>query len=231
PEIVKIAAEQLKLEPTTENPLDIADRDEKKSIAYWKGVLEKEGIETTEENIFIAASCQEKGIAFLKGESPLMVRKKSMEEAETAAASAKAQPAAAPSAPAPAASAGGVYTVVVDGEKFRVEVVEGEGEPTVKSVESVESAAQAPKPEPKAAPIGHEKVDHNMVEVKAQIPGTVLKILKNPGERIEEDDVIMIIEAMKMEIEIPSPKAGVLVKVDVKQGDTVQEGQVLAHVQ
>ena len=231
PEIVKIAAEQLKLEPTTENPLDIADRDEKKSIAYWKGVLEKEGIEATEENIFIAASCQEKGIAFLKGESPLMVRKKSMEEAETAAASAKAQPAAAPSAPAPASSAGGVYTVVVDGEKFRVEVVEGEGEPSVKSVESVESVPQAPKSEPKATPVGHEKVDHNMVEVKAQIPGTVLKVLKNPGERIEEDEVIMIIEAMKMEIEIPSPKAGVLVKVDVNQGDTVQEGQVLAHVQ
>ena len=227
PEIVKIASEQLKLEPTKENPLDIADRDEKKSIAYWKGVLEKEGIETTEENVFIAASCQEKGIAFLKGEGPLMVRKKSMEKEEVA------KPAPAKAA-VPPASAGGVYTVVVDGEKFRVEVVEGEGEVSVKSVESVKPEA-APKPaetEKEELPVsGHEKVDHNMVEVKAQIPGTVLKILKNPGERVKEDEVIMIIEAMKMEIEIPSPKEGVLVKVDVATGETVQEGQVLAHVQ
>ncbi|WP_300366783.1 biotin/lipoyl-containing protein [Hydrogenimonas sp.] len=233
PEIVKIAAEQLKLEPTRENPLDIADRDEKKSIAYWRGILEKEGIETTEENIFIAASCQEKGIAFLKGESPLMVRKKSTETEAAESAPAKTAPAAAP-APAAVASAGGVYTVVVDGEKFRVEVAEGEGEVSVKSVESVKPVAEAPKHEekvPEGTVSGHDNVDHNMIEIKAQIPGTVLQIFKKPGEKIEEDEVIMIIEAMKMEIEIPSPKAGVLVKVDVATGETVQEGQVLAHVQ
>jgi len=76
PEIVKLASEKLGLEPTTENPLDLADKEVTKSIAYWKKVLEDEGLETTEENIFIAAACDRKGIDFLKGESPLMVRKR-----------------------------------------------------------------------------------------------------------------------------------------------------------
>ncbi len=66
---------KLKLEPTTENPLDIADRDEKKTMSYWRGRLEEEGIETSDENVFIAAACNEKGIAFLKGNGPLSVRK------------------------------------------------------------------------------------------------------------------------------------------------------------
>ncbi len=75
PEVVKIASEQLKLKPTTENPIDIAERDEKKSAKYWKKVLEDEGIPTTEENIFIAVSGQTKGIVFLKGNAKCEVRK------------------------------------------------------------------------------------------------------------------------------------------------------------
>lgn len=75
PEVVKIASEFLKLEPTTENPIDIAERDPKKGVAYWKKVLEDEGIPTTEENIFIAVSGQTKGIVFLKGNAKCEVRK------------------------------------------------------------------------------------------------------------------------------------------------------------
>ncbi|MDY0328641.1 MAG: biotin attachment protein, partial [Arcobacteraceae bacterium] len=77
PEIIKLASEKLKLEPTDKNPLDFADADPIKSIACWSERLQKEGLEVSEENIFIAAACDEKGIAFLKGESPLNVRKKS----------------------------------------------------------------------------------------------------------------------------------------------------------
>ncbi len=88
PEVVKLAEEQLKLPRTTESPLVLAERDEKKSIAYWKEQLEKENIELTEENIFIAVSCQTKGIAFLKGEGKVNVRKiseeKKKEEAKAA---------------------------------------------------------------------------------------------------------------------------------------------------
>ncbi len=88
PEVVKLAEEQLKLPRTTESPLVLAERDEKKSIAYWKEQLQKENIELTEENIFIAVSCQTKGIAFLKGDGKVNVRRisdeKKKEEAKAA---------------------------------------------------------------------------------------------------------------------------------------------------
>jgi pyruvate carboxylase subunit B len=209
PEVVKIAAEQLKLEPTRENPLDIADRDETKSIAHWKKVLEEEGLEATEENIFIAAACDKKGIAFLKGESPLMVRKKDQEENKKEGGS--------------MSSAAGVYTVVVDGQKFKVEVAEGEGEIVVKEASSAPAAASESEVPAENAP--------GLTEVTAQVPGNVWKIVKNPGDSVEEGEVIMILEAMKMEIDIPSPKAGTIAKINVATNQAVQEGQILALVE
>jgi pyruvate carboxylase subunit B len=208
-EVVKIAAEQLKLEPTKENPLDIADRDETKSIAHWKKVLEDEGLETTEENIFIAAACDKKGIAFLKGESPLMVRKIDEEENKKEGGS--------------MSSATGVYTVVVDGQKFNVQVAEGEGEIVVKE------ATSTPAPAPEAE-VPAENAP-GLTEVTAQVPGNVWKIVKNPGDTVEEGEVIMILEAMKMEIDIPSPKAGRIAKINVSTNQAVQEGQLLALVE
>ena len=59
PEVVALAAEKLKLEPTVENPLDIADRDEKKKYLCERKIRNGR-IEATEENIFIAAACDEK---------------------------------------------------------------------------------------------------------------------------------------------------------------------------
>ena len=209
PEVVKIAAEQLKLEPTRENPLDIADRDETKSIAHWKKVLEEEGLEATEENIFIAAACDKKGIAFLKGESPLMVRKNDQEENKKEGGS--------------MSSAAGVYTVVVDGQKFKVEVAEGEGEIVVKEASSAPVAAPESEVPAEDAP--------GLTEVTAQVPGNVWKIVKNPGDSVEEGEVIMILEAMKMEIDIPSPKAGRIAKINVATNQAVQEGQILALVE
>ncbi|WP_456450105.1 biotin/lipoyl-containing protein [Hydrogenimonas sp.] len=214
PEVVRIAAEQLKLEPTKENPLDIADRDETKSIAYWRKVLEEEGLEATEENIFIAASCDKKGIAFLKGESPLMVRKKGLMEEETKKEGGSMS------------KATGVYTVVVDGQKFKVEVAEGDADIVVQEVKQ-ETSKPAPAPE---SEVPAENAP-GMTEVTAQVPGNVWKIVKNPGDSVEEGEVIMILEAMKMEIDVPSPKAGTIAKINVTTNQAVTEGQVLALVE
>jgi len=207
PEIVKLAAEKLKLEPTTENPLDIADRDETKSIAYWKKVLEEEGLETTEENIFIAASCDKKGIAFLKGESPLMVRKGKQENdcGEEAMA--------------------GNYTVVVDGKQYNVQVVEGSGEVQVSPAPAAAPAQEAPAAAPAATG------GKGSVEIHSQTPGNVWKILKQPGDSVAEGDVIMILEAMKMEIDIAAPQAGVIKTIDVNVNDAVADGQLLATME
>jgi pyruvate carboxylase subunit B len=75
PEVVKYAKEQLKLEPTTESPLAMNDRNPDKGVSAAKKLLDAEGLQTTEENIFIAACCAEKGIAFLKGQGTIGVRK------------------------------------------------------------------------------------------------------------------------------------------------------------
>ena len=73
--IVKIASEQLGLEPTKEAAIDIADRDESKKLSSIAKVLEENGIEKTDENLFIVAACGQKGVAFLKGEAKVMIRK------------------------------------------------------------------------------------------------------------------------------------------------------------
>jgi pyruvate carboxylase subunit B len=204
PEIVKLASEKLGLEPTAENPLDIADRDPSKSIEHWTKVLEEEGLETTEENIFIAASCDKKGIAFLKGEGPLMVRKISEMEEECNEGEAMA----------------GNYTVVVDGKKYSVQVAEGDAD-----IQISEAPAAAAEEKPTAIVKEHGR---GAVEIRSQTPGNVWKIIKNPGDTVEEGEVIMILEAMKMEIDIAAPSAGTIASIDVKVNDAVEDGQLLA---
>ncbi|MDY3768484.1 MAG: biotin attachment protein [Sphaerochaetaceae bacterium] len=77
-EVIKIASEQLKLEPTTEKCIDINDKDPKKGVEAAKAMLEKASLPITDENIFIAASCKEKGILFLQGKAKINgVRKNS----------------------------------------------------------------------------------------------------------------------------------------------------------
>jgi len=206
PEIVKLASEKLKLDPTTENPLDIADRDETKSIAHWKKVLEEEGLEVSDENIFIAASCDKKGIAFLKGESPLMVRKGKENDCGEG-------------------NMAGNYTVVVDGKQYSVQVVEGSGDVQITPAANTAPAAEAPAaPAPAAGGAGS-------IEIHSQTPGNVWKILKNPGDKVEEGDVIMILEAMKMEIDIAAPQAGTIKTINVNVNDAVADGQLLATME
>ncbi|OQX73016.1 MAG: biotin attachment protein [Campylobacteraceae bacterium 4484_4] len=208
PEIVKLAEKKLKLEPTTENPLDIADRDETKSIAHWKKVLEEENLEVTDENIFIAASCDKKGIAFLKGEGPLMVRKKSEEENKGGEV-----------------DMAGNYTVVVDGKKYSVQVAEGNAD--IQVTESAAPAAQA-APAPTATLV---EGGEGSIKINSQTPGNVWKILLSPGDAVKEGDKIMILEAMKMEIDIAAPQDGVIKSINVNVNDSVNDGQLLATME
>lgn len=198
PEIVKIASEKLNLEPTTKNAIDLADADRTKSLAYWKELLVKEGIETSDENIFIAAACQEKGITFLKGEAEVNVRKKSDKQEGSANMGT------------------GSYTVVVNGEKFSVQVAEGDVNIQVSEVngESVK-------------PSGGASADEGD-SVKSLLPGSIWKIVANPGDQVSEGDIIMILESMKMEIDIVAPRDGVVKSINVATNDKVVEGQVVA---
>lgn len=198
-EIIKLASKQLKLKPTTGNPLDLADKDEMKSIAYWTKVLEEEGITVDDENIFIAASCDKKGIAFLKGDGPLMVRKGKYKMNQ-------------------GGNMSGNYTVVVDGKKFSVQVAEGDADIKITEVSSVSQANEAVN---SSATAGD-------VKIISQTPGNVWKVLVNIGDKVSEGQKIMILEAMKMEIDVLAPKGGTVASIDVKVDTAVQAGQILA---
>ena len=222
PEIVALASEKLKLQPTSENPLDIADRDEKKKISVWKERLEIEGIPATEENIFIAAACDEKGIAFLKGEAPLNIRKNNNEQKNSESKKGENK----------MANASGNYTVVVDGQRFNVTIAEGNADIQVTPAPVVQQTVATPTPvaqvvTPVAAPVAQA---YSGTVVPAAVNGAVWKILVNEGDTVAKDQQIMILEAMKMEIEIIAPVAGVISKILVNTTDSVEEGQALAFI-
>ena len=210
PEVIALASEKLKLQPTMENPLDIADRDEKKRISVWKQRLEIEGIETSDENIFIAAACDEKGIAFLKGESPLNVRKNNDKNCNLGENK--------------MANANGNYTVVVDGQKFNVTVAEGNANIQVTPVSNTVQTPVVATPAPIVTPTQSGTI------VPAAVNGAVWKILVKEGDRVEKDQQIMILEAMKMEIDITAPVSGVISKILVNTTDSVEEGETLAII-
>ncbi|EAI3823939.1 biotin attachment protein [Campylobacter coli] len=197
-EVKKLAAKQLNLEPTTELAIDIADKDETKSIAYVKNLLEKEGIAVSEENIFIAAACKEKGIAYLKGEAKVNVRKNASMPKQISADENK-------------------FTVSVNGNKYHVEVSAGfDKDVNIKSVQKADT---------------QENIMQNADSsegVQAGISGNVFKIYINEGEEVKSGQVVMVLEAMKMEIEVNAPKDGIIEKICVKTGDSVSENDLVA---
>ena len=65
------------------------------------------------------------------------------------------------------------------------------------------------------------------MDVKAELVGSVWKITSKAGDQVAEDDVLMILESMKMEISVTAPRAGVVKEIRVKETDVVKEGQVL----
>ncbi|AXP08545.1 biotin/lipoyl-binding protein [Campylobacter hepaticus] len=204
PKIIELAAKELNLEPTTELAIDIADKDETKSIAYVKSLLEKEGIVISEENIFIAAACKEKGIAFLKGEAKLNVRKILTNDL------------------APTKLDQNKFTVAVNGNKYHVEVSYGfDKDVNIKNVKKIKENI----PNSSSDLNVYDNIENKII---TDVSGNVFKININKNQEVKSGQVIMILEAMKMEIEVNAPKDGIISDLCVKIGDTVNEGQILA---
>ena len=66
-----------------------------------------------------------------------------------------------------------------------------------------------------------------MVEVEAQITGNVWKIEKSVGDEVKEEDVLLIIESMKMEIPVEAPADGRISEIRVAEGDSIEEGDIV----
>ncbi len=123
-------------------------------------------------------------------------------------------PAPAPVVAASTASGASVYTVTVDGKAYVVEVADG-GE-----VERVAAAAPAPATAAAPAPVAGQPVP-------APLAGNIFKVTVKPGDHVNEGDVIVILEAMKMETEVRAPGAGTVGEVQVAEGDKVAVGDTL----
>ena len=68
------------------------------------------------------------------------------------------------------------------------------------------------------------------MDIKAHITGTVWKIELGPGDEVEEGDIVMILESMKMEMPIEAPEDGVITEILVKENEPVKEGQAVARM-
>ena len=199
PEVVKIAAEQLKLEPTKESPLAINDRNPNKQIAHFRDILKQNNLPETDENIFIAAACGDKGIAFLKGEAKIGVRYKEKPAVKVTS---------------------GNFDVTVDGKAYQASLDGDKVTVNGKTFNvSVNAAGQAAAKPATAGGAG--------AEVKSPVPGTLTKLLVKEGDAVKKGQQIAILEVMKMESPVPSPADGVVGRIAVHQGEQVVTGQLL----
>ena len=211
-EIVKIAQEQLGLEPTTEAVEDINNKNPKLGIAAATAQLQEAGLEVTDENIFIVAACGEKGLNFLKGDRPNGIRYVEAEAPKKAAANGVYTATVDGKAvKVDAAANGSEYTVTVNGKSFKVQVAEG-------------AATAAPAA---AAPAG----DGAAQTVNAPLPGTVMKVLTEVGAEVAAGDTLLILEAVKMENEIQAECAGIVREIKVAAGNTVSADDVLVVIE
>ena len=203
PEVIKIAEEQMGKPRFTGDPLEIIEP----GIPKARKILEEEGLPVTDENIFtvgaLATPGGNKGLDFLKGNFEIRVRKVAP-EAEQAAA-----PAPAPAATSAAGNGSGEYTVTVDGQPFHVVVEESSG--AVVAVQEM--------PAPAAAGPG--------TEINAKVPGNVLSFKVSVGDTVKQGDVLLVLEAMKMETEIVAPAGGKVASINVEQGQVVKAGDLL----
>ncbi len=74
-------------------------------------------------------------------------------------------------------------------------------------------------------------VDTGQKVVKAALPGTIVKILVSPGDKVSAGDTLLILEAMKMENEIVAPSSGVVKEIKIAEGQKVETGDVLVVIE
>ena len=207
PEIVALAGDALGLAPTERDPRELNDEDPKKGLAAARVMLEAEGLPISDETLFIAATCREKGIGFLKGEGALGVRKKNRPDDAAAAA------------PAPVSGPqtvevhvnGRLYSVALDGGTATVDGQAYEYQATSR-------AAAGPAP---ATPA---------VTVKAELAAKVVRLVATPGQRVEAGTTLLVLEALKMEMDVKAPEAGTLSRFLVTAGEQVAAAAPLCEI-
>jgi len=206
PEIIKLASEQLEKPIFTEDPLDILEP----GIPKATKVLKDNNLPVNDENIFIIASCEQKGLDFLQGNAVTNIRKITDEPAEAK------KPAAKTSTAAPVSIGPRDYTITVNNRPYNVSVSEAG---------AIQAAPVGGAPVAAPAPVEVEGTD-----IEAPTPGNIVKIMVEMGATVTVDQPLVVMEAMKMESEVKSPCAGKILAIHVETGDTVQSSDLLFTV-
>ena len=115
------------------------------------------------------------------------------------------------------------YTITVNGNVYDVTVEQGAAGAATSAPKAAAPKAAAPKAAaPKAA------AGQGSVKVNSPMPGKILSVKTSVGQAVKKGEVLMILEAMKMENEVVAPEDGTVASIDVAAGDSVEAGVVLA---
>ena len=206
PEIVKLASAFLNKEPTTKTVLEINNADPAKGRKAAEKMLTDAGLPITDENVFIAAACKEKGILFLKDPAKAPMGCRFNKDV------------------APKAAATGPCTVTVNGKAYGIEL---KGD---KAVVNGKEIAFKVEDGIKAAPAAGGASAGAGTEVKASVPGSILRITAQPGTTVAKGDELLVMDVMKMEQSVTSPCDGTVRSVLVAQTDKVNTGDTLVVI-
>ncbi len=232
PEIVKLAQEQLNLESTTRSPRLINDEDPTKGVETAKVMLEENKLPATDENIFIAATCKEKGIMFLKGNARVNIRKSS-----TGKKSDNKQYVGDEVLPKPEGLRS--FDVYVDDEHFRVEINEPNGLPAVSQNPGMRGLYRPPVsgnvPAGSVSAGSGKKnnpgqVGEGETAVRAPLPGIIIRYEKKVGDRVKVGDTVVVVEAMKMNNNIDAHCDGTVIRIPHKAGTNIAKNDVLCVI-
>ena len=121
--------------------------------------------------------------------------------------------------------------ITVENKTYEVEVeaLEPEAVPAPRGYVMEPSAVRVPAAAPVAAPAAAGGAINEEKVCRSPISGIVVKVAAQPGQSIQPGDILLVLEAMKMETNITAPIAGKVAKVNVNAGDGVQGGQVLVE--
>jgi oxaloacetate decarboxylase alpha subunit len=207
--------------PITCRPADLLEPEMDALAEELTGLAEEQGIrleggERRTDDVLTYALFPQVGLRFLanRGNAEAFEPHPDAEAAGEAAGKAPA-PVAAPAAPAAAPGGPAVYTVKVDGQPFVVEVSEG-GE--VASVAASPASGAAPAAAPAAS---------DGDPLPAPLAGNIVRVAVAAGDPVSAGDVVLTLEAMKMETEVRAPRDGTVVSVAVAAGDAVHVGDTL----
>lgn len=201
-EVVRIASEQLKLDPTKESPRLLNDKNPNKGVKAATDKLKANGLPVNDENIFIAAACGDKGIAYLKGEGKVSVRYNEAPKTE--------QPKEE------------IQKIVLNGKSFDVSVKENQVVVNGKTY-TFETLSE----QKVATPVATAPALSEGKTLTAPMLGTVTKLNVKVGDTVKKGQDLLVLEVMKMENPIKSPVDARVKEILVTKGNQVNAGQKL----